>query len=67
MIFERNLEIRNSINEDVEMGDEKEKGREREREAEKEERYYGRAFPVVKISAIPDLRWLLALITFVIS
>jgi len=37
MILERNLEIRNSINEDVEMGDEKEKGRERERSRKRRE------------------------------
>lgn len=47
------------------MGDD-----ERARKKEKERRrrtVWARAFLVVKISGIPDLRWLLALITFVIS
>lgn len=46
------------------MGDDE---RARRKEKERRRTVYGRAFLVVKISGIPDLRWLLALITFVIS
>lgn len=48
------------------MGDD-ERARKKEKERRRRRTVWARAFLVVKISGIPDLRWLLALITFVIS